>query len=195
MVRVGLVMLQGARHAHISALNEASEDCGIPIEIIEIRKLEQLHSSDPDALIIPGGESTTMRKTGKDDASSLMPGMFEWIRSNRSKPILGTCAGAILLADPQDGASPLINAVLNRNAYGSQYESFQGSVHSPLLDREFPGIFIRAPRFVSADDDICATHGDEVVGVKNGMIIGLTFHPELSPDRGFHKWIIENAKM
>ena len=59
MVRVGLVMLQGARHAHISALNEASEDCGIPIEIIEIRKLEQLHNSDPDALIIPGGESTT----------------------------------------------------------------------------------------------------------------------------------------
>ena len=102
MVRVGLVMLQGARHAHISALNEASEDCGIPIEIIEIRKLEQLHKSDPDALIIPGGESTTMRKTGKDDASSLIPGMFEWIRSNRSKPILGTCAGAILLADPQD---------------------------------------------------------------------------------------------
>ena len=132
MVRVGLVMLQGARHAHISALNEASEDCGIPIEIIEIRKLEQLHNSDPDALIIPGGESTTMRKTGKDDASSLMPGMFDWIRANRSKPILGTCAGAILLADPQDGFSPLIKAVLNRNAYGSQYESFQAAVHSTL---------------------------------------------------------------
>ena len=87
------------------------------------------------------------------------------------------------------------SAALNRNAYGSQYESFQAAVHSTLLDREFPGVFIRAPRFVSADGDICATHGDEVVGVKNGMVIGLTFHPELSPDRGFHKWIIENARV
>ena len=122
-----------------------------------------------------------------------MPGMFEWIRANHPS-LFSEHVQAILLADPQDGSSPLIKAVLNRNAYGSQYESFQAST-STLLDREFPGVFIRAPRFVSADGDICATHGDEVVGVKNGMVIGLTFHPELSPDRGFHKWIIENAKV
>ena len=101
MISVGLVMLQGARHDHISSLNEASRDLGLEIEIIEIRKLNELTSSDPDAIIIPGGESTTMRKTGQDKSSMLIPGMFDWIRDNPSKPVLGTCAGAILLADPQ----------------------------------------------------------------------------------------------
>ena len=194
MLRVGFVMLQGARHAHIRMLNSASEECGVPIEVLEIRKLEELTSYNPNALIIPGGESTTMRKIGRDRASRLIPGMFDWIRDNPSKPILGTCAGAILLANPKDGKPPLINADLNRNAYGSQYESFQGPVHSSLFAREFPGVFIRAPRFTSTDDDICAMHGDEIVGVKNQKVIALTFHPELSDDNWFHKWIIENSQ-
>lgn len=193
MIRVGLVMLQGARHAHISSLNEASEDLGLEIEIFEIRKLSHLISSDPDVIVLPGGESTTMRKTGQDKSSNLIPGIFEWIRENPSKAVMGTCAGAILLADPQDGKPPLIGAEVDRNAYGPQNESFQGIVHSTLLDREFPGIFIRAPKFLSSTDEVCATIGDEIVGVRNGRVIALTFHPELSLDKGFHKWLLESA--
>ena len=160
MISVGLVMLQGARHDHISSLNEASRDLGLEIEIIEIRKLNELTSSDPDAIIIPGGESTTMRKTGQDKSSMLIPGMFDWIRDNPSKPVLGTCAGAILLADPQDGNPPLVEAQIDRNAYGPQYESFQATVRSSLLGREFPGIFIRAPKFISSENEVCATMGE-----------------------------------
>ncbi len=187
------MMLQGARHDHISSLNEASRDLGLDIEIIEIRKLNELKSSNPDAIVLPGGESTTMRKVGQDKSSNLIPGIFDWVRQNPSKTVLGTCAGAILLADPQDGKLPLVEAQIDRNAYGPQNESFQGIVNSSLLDREFPGIFIRAPRIISSENEVCARMGEEIVGVKNGRVIALTFHPELSKDKGFHKWLLKSA--
>jgi len=196
VLRIGLVMLQGARHAHISALEKASVETGIGIEIYELRKASDLFSADPHALVMPGGESTTMRLTGNDPKSSLLPAVFDWIRSNDERPVLGTCAGAILLAYPEDGGDPLVDATIQRNAFGSQAESFQSRLEAVALDREFPGVFIRAPRFVETgiDSEVTATLGEEVVGVRSQNRMALTFHPELSSDSGFHVWLLETAE-
>ena len=196
MLRIGLVMLQGDRHSHISALEKASAETGIGIEIYELRKASDLVSADPHALVMPGGESTTMRLTGNDPKSSLLPAVFDWIRSNDERPVLGTCAGAILLTYPEDGGKPLVDATVERNAFGSQADSFQSPLEAVALDREFPGVFIRAPRFVETgtDSEVTATLGGEVVGVRTQNRMALAFHPELSPDRGFHIWLLETAK-
>ncbi|MEC7686307.1 MAG: pyridoxal 5'-phosphate synthase glutaminase subunit PdxT [Candidatus Thermoplasmatota archaeon] len=195
MVRIGLVMLQGARHVHMSALQKAANECGISINLHELRMASDLVEADPHALVLPGGESTTMRLTGNHDTSGLLPAVFDWIRRDSSRPVLGTCAGAILLSDPQDGGDSLIPATIDRNAYGRQADSFQDELYSEMLGREFPGVFIRAPRFDTVDDsaEVAATHDGEVVGIKHGNRIALTFHPELSADTGFHRWLIEAA--
>ncbi len=195
MVRIGLVMLQGARHVHMSALQKAANECGISISLHELRMASDLVEADPHALVLPGGESTTMRLTGNHDTSGLLPAVFDWIRRDSSRPVLGTCAGAILLSDPQDGGDSLIPATIDRNAYGRQADSFQDELYSEMLGREFPGVFIRAPRFDTVDDsaEVAATHDGEVVGIKHGNRIALTFHPELSADTGFHRWLIEAA--
>ena len=195
VLRIGLVMLQGARHSHISALERASMETGIDIEVHELRKASDLESSELNAIVMPGGESTTMRLTGNDAISSLLPAVFEWIRADQMRPVLGTCAGAILLADPGDGGASLVDASVERNGFGSQAESFQAEIDAIALDREFPGVFIRAPRFVETGDDaqVVARLGDEVVGVMTQNRMALTFHPELSQDSGFHEWLLEAA--
>jgi 5'-phosphate synthase pdxT subunit len=189
-------MLQGARHVHMAALNAAAESSGINIEIHELRKAADLSQAKPDALVFPGGESTTMRLTGNDAASRLLPAIFDWIRTDPTRPVLGTCAGAILLCDPRDGGEPLIAAEIDRNAFGSQVDSFQSALKSSLLARDFPGVFIRAPRFTNVGDssEVVATLGEEVVGVRFGNRLALTFHPELSNDNGFHQWLLETTK-
>ena len=195
VLRIGLVMLQGARHSHISALERASMETGIDIEVHELRKASDLESSELDAIVMPGGESTTMRLTGNDAISSLLPAVFEWIRADQMRPVLGTCAGAILLADPGDGGESLVDASVERNGFGSQAESFQAEIDAIALDREFPGVFIRAPRFVEMGDDaqVIARLGDEAVGVMTQNRMALTFHPELSQDSGFHEWVLDTA--
>jgi 5'-phosphate synthase pdxT subunit len=195
VLRIGLVMLQGARHVHLVALERASAESGIDIEVHELRKASDLEAAGPHAIVLPGGESTTMRLTGNDPASALLPAIFKWIRDDSSRPVLGTCAGAILLSDPQDGGAPMVDAAIDRNAFGTQADSFQTSLEATTLQREFPGVFIRAPRFTHAgpDGEVAALLGEEVVGVKTGNRLALTFHPELSPDAGFHRWLIETA--
>ena len=196
MLRIGLVMLQGARDSHISALMRASDELDIGGEVHELRKSTDLTESRAHAIVLPGGESTTMRLIGNDPTSSLLPALFEWIREDPSRPVLGTCAGAILLAEPDDGASPLVDATIDRNAFGNQADSFQAEIHATEIDREFPGVFIRAPRFkrVGPKGKIVATMGEEVVGVRTGNRMALTFHPELSPDASFHTWLLQRAK-
>ncbi|MEC7708992.1 MAG: pyridoxal 5'-phosphate synthase glutaminase subunit PdxT [Candidatus Thermoplasmatota archaeon] len=196
MIRIGLVMLQGARHSHISALESASRETGIGIEVHELRKSSDLESSEPHAIVIPGGESTTMRLTGNDPASSLLPAVFDWIRAYKERPVLGTCAGAILLAEPGDGGEPLVDAKIDRNGFGTQADSFQSRIEATALGREFPGVFIRAPRFIETGDkaQVTAKLDKEVVGVMTHNRMALSFHPELSNDSGFHEWLLLTAE-
>ena len=195
MLRIGLDMLQGARHAHLHALNEAAKDLQIEVEIFELRNKNDLLQCNPQAIVLPGGESTTMRLVGNSLNSQLLPALFQLMRENSNLPVLGTCAGAILLSDPQDNGEKIVDANISRNAFGNQSESFQSVINSPLLSRDFPGIFIRAPRFLDlgGEASIVASIDDETVGVRTNNRIALTFHPELSGDFAFHKWLINKA--
>ena len=186
MVVVGIAMLQGARHAHVDALENAASELNLELEIVELRTKDDLDTNDIDALMLPGGESTVMRLTGNDVTSGLLPAMFAWMREDATRPVLATCARAILLSDPQDGGEPIVNAAINRNAYGRQAESFQAP-----LDCGFPGVFIRAPRFGDTHADIICTHQGETVGVRQENRISITFHPELSGDSKFHMMLLE----
>ncbi len=186
MVVIGIAMLQGARHAHIEAIQRAASELSMDVEIVELRTVEDLQQQPIDALMLPGGESTVMRLRGNDAASRLLPALFAWMRENDSRPVLATCAGAILLADPQDGGEPLVDAEIDRNAYGGQADSFESA-----LDCGFPGIFIRAPRFGEVRDSVECTLDGEVVGVRKGNRIALTFHPELSEDSRYHRMLLE----
>ena len=224
MLRIGLAMLQGARHEHAEALRYAADEIEVEVEIVELRKSHHVDSSI-SALILPGGESTSMRKASQSE--SLLKGLFEWMKNNPKRPVLGTCAGAILLAQPSDHEKPFIDAEISRNAWGRQRESFEAPVdvnletpiairttdfehrrdrfnHKPLVisheaatsdDESFPGVFIRAPRFdsQSINCSVIAKMGDEVVGVMKESRLALTFHPELTLDRRFHRWLIDTA--
>ena len=185
---VGVLALQGDFREHIEMLNM------LGVVSCEVRLPSAL--CDLDALIIPGGESTTMRLTGNDSASGLLPALFDWIREDSKRPVLGTCAGAILLCDPQDGGEPLVAAEIDRNAYGRQVDSFQSALDSTLLNRQVLGVFIRAPRFTKVGEsaEAVVTLENEVVGVRQGNRLALTFHPELSQDPAFHEWLLHIAK-
>ena len=129
MLRVGLAMLQGARHEHAEALRGAAEELGLEVEVVECRRAdhvdEQLH-----ALVLPGGESTTMRIASRYE--SLLSALFGWMDAHPDSPVLGTCAGAILLATPEADRQPYLAAGIARNAWGRQRESFEAVVKVDL---------------------------------------------------------------
>ena len=224
MVRVGLAMLQGARHEHVQALGVASKQLGLDVEIVELRTGDQVDER-LDCLVLPGGESTAMRKASQSE--SLLSALFSWIQEHPQRPVLGTCAGAILLATPGGNNRSFLRAEISRNAWGRQRDSFEADVtlsletpsggefsphkasrdqynHQPLPVDEisesgheelFPGVFIRAPRFVQSSIDCTpvAFLGDEIVGVLDGQCLALTFHPELTGDYRFHRWLLHQS--
>ena len=224
MVRVGLAMLQGARHEHAEALRAASKQLNIDLEIVELRSAVEV-DDHLDCLILPGGESTAMRKASQSE--SLLPALFSWMEQHPERPVLGTCAGAILLSNPGDTQAPFLRAGISRNAWGRQRDSFEAEVevtletpsgeriHSRAAKRDqfnhqplpvgnsvssentpsFPGIFIRAPRFDQSSIECTpvASLGEEVVGVLDGPRLALTFHPELTGDYRFHRWLLNQA--
>lgn len=149
-----------------------------------------------DGLVIPGGESTTM--------TLLMQrvGLLEPLREALAGGLaaLGTCAGAILLAgrldDGRDGQQPLgalPDVELRRNAWGRQVDSFESPVWVAGLEGDFPGVFIRAPRFeaTGAAEVIARLEDGEPVGVREGRVMALAFHPELSGDTRLHRQFLE----
>lgn len=223
-LRVGLVMLQGARSEHAAQLAVAADQLGLEIEIVPLRAASHLAGAALDAVVLPGGESTTMRRAG-GGPDGLLPALFEQLRAEPSLPVLGTCAGCILLADPGDDAAPLLDLDVERNAYGRQAQSFQGWVRVSLPetlseaapaagqvagelatpipvrseeagdDGGVPGVFIRAPGIASLgpDAEAIAWHEERIVGARQGRRMALTFHPELTADRRFHRWLLAEA--
>ena len=184
MLTVGIAMLQGARHEHIFSVLKAAEVLDLKINIQELRKAEDV--SGIDALILPGGESTAMKIASRSE--QLYTKLWELIRQDKI-PVLGTCAGAILLS--QQG---LIQTSIERNAFGRQKESFQAEIKINLTEEEkYPGVFIRAPRFLQGSEHPIAWLEDEVVGVNEGKIMALTFHPELTDNYKFHVWLLSEA--
>ncbi len=181
---IGVLALQGDFEAHRHAIERAGG------RDVEVRKADDLRSID--ALIIPGGESTTMLKLLLDE------GLFEPIAQfGAQKPIFGTCAGAILLAsevlNPRQQSLGLIDVSIERNAYGRQIDS--RIVKIELEGQPTEAVFIRAPiiRRVGPNAKILATYLDAPVVVEQGKHMIATYHPELTADFRLHKRLIEKA--
>jgi 5'-phosphate synthase pdxT subunit len=183
--RVGVLALQGDFREHLAALR-ATEVEGVPVRLAT--DLENV-----DALILPGGESTTM-------ARLMEPALRDSIqrRVAAGMPVMGTCAGMILMArDVQDGRVDqeplqLMDIGVRRNAYGRQIDSFEADVESQAIGGAGPAVFIRAPQLIEHGDSVeeLARHGDQVVAVRQGNRLALAFHPELTPDRRWHQYFL-----
>jgi len=183
--RVGVLALQGDFREHLAALR-ACEVEGVPVRLAT--DLENV-----DALILPGGESTTM-------ARLMEPALRDSIqrRVAAGMPVLGTCAGMILMArEVQEGRVDqeplnLMDIAVRRNAYGRQIDSFEAEVESPAIGGAGPAVFIRAPQVVErgAEVEELARHDDQAVAVQQGNRLALAFHPELTPDRRWHQYFL-----
>ena len=184
---VAVLALQGDFEAHRKALAQ------IGVESFEARRPAEL--SGADGLIIPGGESTTLWKFF--EAEPWAEAFRAFAQSGR--PVLGTCAGAIVLArevsNPAQPGLGLIDIAVARNAYGRQVDSFIAEVETPSLGAPMPAVFIRAPRIVSTGPgvEILGTHGGVPVLVRQGNVAAATFHPELTADRRLHRLLFEPA--
>jgi 5'-phosphate synthase pdxT subunit len=183
--------MQGAFAEHVRAL-EAS---GATTRLVKTR--EDL--AGLDGLVLPGGESTTM--------TMLMErvGLLESLRAAIAGglPTLATCAGMIVLArDVTDGMAGqrgmgLLDIAVRRNGYGRQIDSFEADLEVAGLDgKKFPGVFIRSPLVESTGSaEVVATHEGRAVALRQGNILALCFHPELTSDRRLHQEFVRMAKV
>jgi 5'-phosphate synthase pdxT subunit len=192
-VKVGVLALQGDVREHVRLLKD------IGAAALEVRTLDDLEAVD--ALVIPGGESTTI---------GFMLAEHDMIDPLRKRiedgmPVLGTCAGAILLADTVVGSDQAqqdrwptiggLRATIHRNAYGRQVDSFEDDIDVRGAGR-MHAVFIRAPMIdaVSSDVEVLAEHRDRPVVVRQGSIIAATFHPELAGESGLHRLLLEEVR-
>lgn len=182
--RIGVLAIQGDYAAHAEALKEAGADP------VEVRKPEELDGLD--GLILPGGESTTVLRFLEKR------GFFEALKDFGSrKPVFGTCAGTILLAreviHPEQISLGLLDARVERNAYGRQIDSTILTAETALPGGPLEMVFIRAPRLVETGDgvEVLAWREEFPVLVRQGKILAATFHPELSQDRRVHALFVE----
>ena len=186
---IGVMALQGAFAEHITSLKK------LGVTAIEIRKKNELEQID--GLIIPGGESTTMRTLNKDS-------IFEAIAASFSKPIWGTCAGAILLANSVHSGIKAIGGVdmtISRNFFGRQAQSFEKMIKmNEIGDSPFNCIFIRAPAIthvgpsVSVLGELETNHANVIIAAKDGNRLVTVFHPELTEDLRFHQYFVDMVK-
>jgi 5'-phosphate synthase pdxT subunit len=182
-MKIGVLALQGDVREHVQLLRR------LDAATIPVKTTEDLH--EIDALVLPGGESTTMGFMLDEH------GMIDPLRKRIEDglPVLGTCAGAILLAKTIEGGEVprigLLDAVVHRNAYGRQVDSFEDDVDVKGVG-PMHAVFIRAPVIESVGDgvDVLATQHDKPVVVRQGNILAATFHPELAREDGLHELLI-----
>jgi 5'-phosphate synthase pdxT subunit len=184
--RIGVLAIQGDYAAHSEALMEAGADP------VEIRNPEELGTLD--GLILPGGESTTILKFLE------RRNLFDSIKDFAStRPVFGTCAGAILLArevrHPAQRSLGLLDATVERNAYGRQIDSTILTEPTTLPGGPLEMVFIRAPRITATgpDVDVLARREEFPVLVRQGHLLAATFHPELSHDRRVHRLFVDTV--
>jgi 5'-phosphate synthase pdxT subunit len=183
--KIGILAIQGDFDKHIQLVRE------LGFESSEVRSREQLDKTD--ALIIPGGESTTfMRLLHEFNLTKVLQ------RYAAKRPVFGTCAGCIILASDVDHLPfpPLavIDIHIKRNAYGRQRESFIDDValDLPEYHGNYAGVFIRAPKIVEIGNNVkvLAKHGDDPVMVSSDGILVCTFHPELTAGSVIHRYFL-----
>ncbi|WP_019157238.1 pyridoxal 5'-phosphate synthase glutaminase subunit PdxT [Robertmurraya massiliosenegalensis] len=185
MIKVGVLALQGAVREHIRAI----EACGA--EAIMIKKKEQL--IEIDGLVMPGGESTAIRRL--IDKYDFMDGLKEFAQTG--KPMFGTCAGLILLAKNLVGYDEphiaVMDVTVERNSFGRQKESFEANLAIAGIAEDYNAVFIRAPHIVKAGGNvqILAKHHERIVMAREGNLLGCSFHPELTDDHRITAYFID----
>jgi len=185
--RIGILALQGAVREHMDAVRAVGAE---PVAVRLPADLDGL-----DALILPGGESTTMRRL--IDRYGLREPILAM--AGRGAPMLGTCAGMILLANRlTNGEQPvlgLLDAKVQRNAYGRQLDSYEAEVTMPAVgDAPMHGVFIRAPVVSEVGPGVEVLARDEAgrpIAVRQGNVLATAFHPELTDDRRLHRLLLE----
>ncbi|WP_027415939.1 pyridoxal 5'-phosphate synthase glutaminase subunit PdxT [Aneurinibacillus terranovensis] len=187
-MKIGVLALQGAVSEHIRMLEKAGA------EAIAIKKVSQL--DEVEGLVLPGGESTTMGKLMREYGfDTALKDFYE-----QKKPIFGTCAGLILLANEiaeQDWVHlGFMNMKVQRNAFGRQRESFETNLSLKGITDEFPAVFIRAPLILGVGEnvDILSTYNDEIVAARQDHLLCASFHPELTDDARMHKYFLEMVR-
>jgi 5'-phosphate synthase pdxT subunit len=187
-MKIGVLAVQGDFAAHARMLKR------IGVEPVEVRRADQL--AGLDGLIIPGGESTTMLKfIDEEHLGSAIQHYAEL-----QKPILATCAGAILVArrvsNPPQPSLGLMDIDVARNAYGRQIDSFISAVDTVLPGGPLEAVFIRGPKITRTGERVTtlATLAGEPVLVRQGKFIAATFHPELTADERTHRLLVELAQ-
>jgi pyridoxal 5'-phosphate synthase pdxT subunit len=193
-VKIGVIALQGNVEEHVDALSRVFRG-----EIVKIKHKGIVPTCD--ALIIPGGESTTLCRLAWSE------GIAREIvdRARQGMPILGTCAGLILLATRGDEEVRktgqrllgLMDTTVDRNAFGRQRESFESPLRLPFIkDGPFNAVFIRAPAIVSSGEkvEVLARLDELIVAARQGNIVALAFHPELTDDTRIHEYFMDIVK-
>ncbi len=189
MMKIGVLALQGDVVEHIAALERAGA------QAVAVKTLPQLQSID--ALIIPGGESTTVMKLL--DRFGLVKPIVD--RVHAGMPLWGTCMGMIVIAHDVAGLQQptldLLDVTVRRNAFGRQNESAETDLDIPALGtKPFPAIFIRAPWIERAGEavEVLAQRGGYGVMVRQGNVMGTSFHPELTHDARVHEYFLQMAR-
>lgn len=187
-MKVGVLALQGAVAEHIRSITLAGAE-GVPI-----KKVEQLEGID--GLIIPGGESTTIGKLMRK--YDFMDAIRQF--SAQGKPIFGTCAGLIVLAERIQGDEEahlkLMDITVARNAFGRQRESFETDLPVKGIEETVRAVFIRAPLIleVGAGVEVLSTYKDEIVTARQGHLLAASYHPELTDDYRLHQYFVEMVR-
>ncbi|MBN2650864.1 MAG: pyridoxal 5'-phosphate synthase glutaminase subunit PdxT [Spirochaetales bacterium] len=184
MSTTGILALQGGFFKHQEMVEKLGE------KTLLIKKPEQLEFCD--RLIIPGGESTTLTKL-----FDIYDFREPLINFGKTRPVMGTCAGLILLSSKVEDSRVkqlnLIDIEAERNAYGSQVESFSADIYADFLKKEYKCIFIRAPKIKECSENvkILMSYEGNPIAVEQGRILALTFHPELTQDPSIHEYFLK----
>lgn len=182
-MKIGVLALQGAVREHLRHIELSGH------EGIAIKRVEQLE--EIDGLILPGGESTTLRRLMN------LYGFKEAL-VNSDLPMFGTCAGLIVLAQDIVGEEGYLNKLditVERNSFGRQVDSFESELDIKGIAEDIEAVFIRAPHIEKVNSDnveVLSTVGDKIVAVREGNYLGVSFHPELTDDYRVTQYFIEH---
>ncbi|NIK72310.1 MULTISPECIES: pyridoxal 5'-phosphate synthase glutaminase subunit PdxT [unclassified Paenibacillus] len=187
-MKIGVLALQGAVAEHIRSLEAAGA------EAVAVKRIEEL--AELDGIVIPGGESTTIGKLIRK--YDFLEALKEF--SQQGKPLFGTCAGLIILANKIEGQEDahlqLMDMVVARNAFGRQRESFETDLPIQGIDEPIRAVFIRAPliKEVGSSVEVLSVYNDEIVAARQGHLLACSFHPELTDDYRLHAYFVDMVK-
>jgi pyridoxal 5'-phosphate synthase pdxT subunit len=188
MIKIGVLGLQGAVQEHVRALETSG------VEVSVVKRTEDLEGLD--GLVMPGGESTTMRRL--IDRYEFFTPLQEFAKSG--KPVFGTCAGMILMAKEIEGYDQghleIMDIKVHRNGFGRQRESFEVALNIKGIVEEYMAVFIRAPYIMNVGEGVeaIATFQDKIVAARQGRFLACAFHPELTDDDRFHQYFVQMVK-